>query len=187
MSEQTVVETQQKDGAKASTNVMRQLRVVKITLNVGAGKSSEKLEKGMKLLKTITGISPVKTFTNKRILAWGLRPGLPIGCKLTLRRKTAIELLKRLLESKEDGLKESQFDNEGNVSFGIPEYIDVPGTNYDPEIGMMGFEACVTIERPGFRIKKRKLMKRKMPAKHRVSKEEAIQFVKDTFGVKVKS
>ena len=49
----------------------------------------------------------------------------------------------------------------------------------------MGLEACVTLERPGFRIKRRKVMKRKIPSKHRVTKEEAISFVKDKFGIVV--
>ena len=166
-------------------NSMRQLRVAKVTLNIGAGKSTEKLEKGLKLLKAVAGIPPVKTFTNKRIPSWGLRPGLPIGCKLTLRKDAAVELLKRLIKAKDNKLIESQFDKEGNVAFGIPEYIDIPGVNYDPAIGVMGLEACITLERPGFRIKRRKVMKRKIPAKHRVTKEEAISFVKEKFGIVV--
>ncbi len=166
-------------------NVMRQLRVAKVTLNIGAGKSTEKLEKGLKLLKAIAGIAPVKTFTNKRIPNWGLRPGLPIGCKLTLRKATSLELLRRLIQSRDNRLSASQFDEEGNVSFGIPEYIDIPGVNYDPSIGIMGLEVCITLERAGFRIKRRKVMKRKIPARHRVSKPDAISFIKDKFGVTV--
>lgn len=174
-------------GHSPKENVMRQLRVTKVTLNIGAGKSTEKLEKGLKLLKAITGIAPIKTFTNKRIPNWGLRPGLPIGCKLTLRKSGSVELLKRLVQSRDGKLVESQFDGEGNVSFGIPEYIDIPGVNYDPAIGIMGLEVCVTIERPGFRIKRRKVMKRKIPARHRVSRQEAMDFMKEKFGVKVVS
>lgn len=166
-------------------NVMRQLRIAKITLNIGAGKSTEKLEKGIKLLKAITGIAPVKTFTNKRIPTWGLRPGLPIGCKLTMRKGHSVELLKRLLQSRDNKLTPSQFDTEGNVSFGIPEYIDIPGVNYDPSIGILGLEVCVTLERAGFRIKRRKVMKRKIPAGHRIGKEEAMEFMKGKFGVVV--
>lgn len=179
---QAVVARHEKENAE---NAMRQLRVTKVTLNIGAGKSTEKLEKGLKLLKAITGIAPVKTFTNKRIPSWGLRPGLPIGCKLTLRKAAAMELLKRLLKAKDNKLAESQFDAEGNVAFGIPEYIDIPGVNYDPAIGVMGLEACVTLERPGFRIKRRKAMKRKIPPRHRITKEEAVSFVKEKFGVVV--
>lgn len=173
-------------GQKANAeSVMRQLKVAKVTLNIGAGKSTEKLEKGLKLLKLITGIAPVKTFTNKRIPNWGLRPGLPIGCKLTLRREGAVKLLERLIKAKDNKLGKDQFDGEGNVAFGIPEYIDIPGANYDPSIGIMGLEVCITIERPGFRIKRRKVMKRKIPAKHRVTKDEAISFMKDKFGITV--
>jgi large subunit ribosomal protein L5 len=171
--------------ASQKVNVMRQIKISKITLNIGAGKSTDKLEKGVKLLKAITGINPVKTTTNKRIPGWGLRPGLPIGCKLTLRDDSSIELLKRLIQSRANKLAASQFDNEGNVAFGIPEYIDIPGVNYDPAIGIMGLEVCVTLERPGFRIKKRKIMKRKIPASHRITKEEAIDFMKDKFGITV--
>ncbi len=173
--------------AQQKGNAMRQLRISKITLNIGAGKSTEKLEKGLKLLKAIAGIPPVKTFTNKRIPGWGLRPGLPIGCKLTLRKGSSVELLKRLIQSHANKLGESQFDGEGNVSFGIPEYIDIPGVNYDPAIGIMGLEVCVSLERAGFRIKRRKVMKRKIPARHRITKEEAIDFMKDKFGVAVVS
>ncbi|MBI2143587.1 50S ribosomal protein L5 [Candidatus Woesearchaeota archaeon] len=164
---------------------MRQMKVAKLTLNIGAGKSTEKLEKGLKLLGSITKKVPVKTFTNKRIPSWGLRPGLPIGCKVTLRKENAIELLKRLLQARGNKLSMGQFDNEGNVSFGIPEYIDIPGVNYSPEIGIMGLEVCVTLERPGFRIKKRKIMKRKVPARHRITKEDAVSFVKEKFGAEV--
>ena len=77
-------------------NPMQEIRIEKITLNIGAGKDQLKLEKGIKLLKNITGIEPVKTTTSKRIPEWGIRPGLPIGCKITLRKKEAEKLLKRL-------------------------------------------------------------------------------------------
>ena len=166
-------------------NIMKGIRIEKVTLNVGAGKDQNKLEKGILLLKNITGIDPVKTFTNKRIPSWGLRPGLPIGCKLTLRKKKAEEILLRLLDAKDSQLSLHQFDKEGNIAFGVHEYIDVPGVKYDPKIGIMGFEVCVTLERPGFRIKRRRIMKRKISNKHRIKKEEVIEFMKKKFNVKV--
>ncbi len=166
-------------------NPMREIRIEKVTLNVGAGKDQTKLEKGMLLLKNVTGINPVKTFTNKRIPSWGLRPGLPIGCKLTLRKKKAEEILLRLLDAKDNKLSLRQFDKEGNIAFGIHEYIDIPGIKYDPKIEIMGLEVCVTLERQGFRIKRRKIMRRKMSNKHRIKKEEAIEFMEKRFNVKV--
>ena len=157
-------------------NPMRKIRIEKITLNVGAGKDEEVLKKGIKLLKKITGIEPLKTYTQKRIAAWGLRPNLAIGCKITLRGKKAIDILKRLLEARDNLLSRKQFDNEGNFAFGIKEYIDIPGVDYDPEIKIMGLEVAVTLERPGFRIKKRRIKVRRISKKHIITKTEAIDF-----------
>ena len=164
-------------------NLMKNIRIEKLTLNIGAGKDQIKLEKGMKLIKNVTGLNPVKTFTKKRIPEWGLRPGLPIGCKITLRNKKANELLDVLLKAKDNKLKKSCFGN-GSVSFGIHEYINVPGVNYDPEIGVMGFQVCVTLERAGFRIKRRRIAKKSI-AKNQIKTEEAINFMKEKFNVEM--
>ena len=137
-------------------NPSRNIKINKVTLNIGAGKDQAKLDKGIKLLKSITNANPVKTITSKRIPGWGLRPGLPIGCKVTLRRKNAVDVLKRLIQAKDNNLRESQFDHNGNIAFGIEEYIDIPGVKYDPEIGIIGLEVCVTLERNGFRIREHK-------------------------------
>jgi len=166
---------------------MRTIRIEKLTLNVGAGKEQAVLEKGLILLKNITGIDPVKTITQKRIAGWGLRPGLPIGCKLTLRNEEEVKtLIKRLLAAKNNILANNNFDEEGNISFGIKEYIDVADTKYDPKIGIMGFQASITLVRPGFRIKKRKILKRSIPRNHRISKVESINFMKQNFAINIK-
>lgn len=164
-------------------NLMQQVRMAKLTLNFGAGKDQTKLEKGIQLLKSLTGVTPVKTITQKRIPSWGVRPGLPVGCMVTLRKQPAVDLLKRLLEAKENKLKMTMFDHEGNVGFGIPESIDIPDYKYDPKVGVLGLQVCVTLEKPGFRVKRRKLMPAKIPHKHRVSRDEAAQYMKDNFGV----
>ena len=166
-------------------NPMQLPRIEKVTLNVGAGKDQTRLEKGMAVLKMITGIEPLKTVTSKRIPTWGLRPGLPIGCKLTLRKNHAVEVLKRLLQAKDHKLVASQFDNAGNISFGIHEYIDIPGVTYDPKIGVLGLQVCVTLEKPGYRIKRRKLEQKKIPKKHAISKEEAMTFMQKSFNVRI--
>tara|TARA_B100001964_G_C14250684_1_gene609785 strand:+ start:2928 stop:3437 length:510 start_codon:yes stop_codon:yes gene_type:complete len=166
-------------------NLMKQVSVEKVTLNIGAGKDQTKLEKGIKLINSIAGCMPIKTFTKKRIQEWGLRPGLAIGCKLTLRDKIALDLLKRLLEAKDNTLQPTNMDNEGNISFGISEYIDVPGVKYDPDVGIMGFQVCITLKRKGFRIKHRALKRCAIPRKNRIKKEEAIDFMKTTFNLKI--
>jgi large subunit ribosomal protein L5 len=166
-------------------HVMRTIKIEKLTLNFGAGKDQEKLKKGLKLLETLSSRKPVTTVTNKRIANWGLRPGLPIGCKVTLRGSEASVMLKRLLSAKDFRLKESQFDNNGNVAFGVHEYIDIDGAKYDPEIGIIGLEACVTLKRPGFRLKFRKLKQASISKRHKITKQEAIEFIKNNFNVKL--
>ena len=164
-------------------NSMREIRIAKLTLNIGVGKSEEMLKKGLKLLKKLSPLTPVKTFSKKRIPAWGLRPGLAIGCKVTV-RKNARELLKRLLVAKENILAEKNFDQQGNFSFGIPEYIDIGGLEYDPDLKIMGLEVAISLERPGERIKNRKIKSAKVGKNHQITKTDAINFVK-SLGVEV--
>ena len=162
-------------------NSMKNIRVEKIILNIGAGKDQTKLEKGIVLLGAIANATPIKTVTSKRIQEWGLRPGLPIGCKITLRKDRAVKLLPRLLDAVDNKLRDKQFDNNGNIAFGIHEYIEIPGVKYDPKIGIMGLEVCIALERPGYRIKRRRTLSRKIPFRHRISKQEAIDFISSQF------
>ena len=67
----------------------------------------------------------------------------------TMRGAVAREFLGKLLQSLENKLDPSKFDTNGNFSFGIPEYIEIPGVEYDPDIGIMGFDVSVTLTRPG--------------------------------------
>jgi large subunit ribosomal protein L5 len=168
--------------AKQNQNPMQNIRVQKLTLNIGTGKDQVALEKAQKLLNTISGVSSVRTVTQKRIAAWGLRPGLPIGVKVTLRKAQALELIPKLMYAKDNKLGDNNFDDNGNVSFGIKEYIDIKDARYDPEIGSMGLQCSITLDRAGTRIKNRKLLQRTVPIHHRVSKVDAISFMKKNFG-----
>ncbi|MBI2151954.1 50S ribosomal protein L5 [Candidatus Woesearchaeota archaeon] len=168
---------------KAVNNKMKQIKIAKITLNIGAGKSEDGLKKGLKLLQKLTPQVPVKTLAKKRIPGWGLRQGLAIGCKVTIRKGTN-ELLHRLLAAKSNTLSVKNFDTEGNFSFGVPEYIDIQGMEYDPELKIMGLEAAVTLIRPGYRVKDRQLKTQTLGKKHKISKEEAINYIREQ-GVKV--
>ncbi len=158
-------------------NPMREIRIEKVTLNIGVGKDEDLLKRGIKLLEKLTGCTPVKAVTKKRIPNWGLRPGLVIGCKVTVRENPEI-LLKRLLMAKSNQLKQSNFDNTGNFSFGIHEYIDIEGMSYDSELKIIGLEVAVTLTRPGYRTKIRKLNSKAVGKAHQVTKAEAIDFMK---------
>ncbi len=164
-------------------NKMKEIRIEKITLNKGVGEAGENLKKATKLLSTISGRKPISNVSSKRIPKWGVRPGLEIGTKVTIRGKVAEELLKRLLSAIDNKIKPTSFGNDGNFSFGIPEYIEIPGIQYDPEIGIVGLEVAVTLERPGYRIKKKKYGKTKVGKSHSIKKEEAMEYVKNKLSV----
>lgn len=165
------------------SNPMQTISIEKVTLNMGVGKDESLLKRGLKLLEKLTGATPVKTTTKKRIPGWGLRPGLVIGCKVTV-RKDAQALLLKLLSAKDNRLEEKNFDTEGGFSFGVPEYIDIEGMEYDPELKIIGFEVAVSLQRPGMRVKKRKLLARSIGKRHRITKQDAITFVRG-LGVEV--
>jgi large subunit ribosomal protein L5 len=162
---------------------MKEIRIEKVTLNIGAGKDTQLLNKGVKLLQELTGIPPVKTVTQKRIPGWGLRPGLPIGVKITLRGEEAEKFIPRLLAAKEFKLAQRNYDGVGNISFGIPEYIDIEGAKYNPEIGIIGLQACITLTRPGYRVKKRRFRPGTLDKHHIITKDEAMSFMADRFKV----
>lgn len=165
-------------------NPMRAIRIEKLTLNIGAGKDQNLLAKGEKLFEQLVGIKPVKTKTQKRIPSWGLRPGLPIGLKLTLRGAKAEQLIPRLLAAKSLTLKDSNVDEGGNISFGIPEYIDIEGAKYDPEIGIIGLQASITLERPGYRVKRKRIRPAKPGDSHRITPDESKAFMTERFKVR---
>tara|TARA_Y100000310_G_scaffold159627_1_gene159236 strand:- start:9022 stop:9528 length:507 start_codon:yes stop_codon:yes gene_type:complete len=167
-------------------NKMKQIQIEKITLNIGTGEPGDRLEKAKLLLNHITNAKSVQTTTQKRIPTWGVRPGLQLGCKVTLRGQKAIGVLKRLLKAVDNQLTQRKFDDTGNFSFGIAEYLDIPDTKYDASIGIIGLETAVTLERPGYRIKRRRIKKRKIGTKHAITKEEAIEYIKNEFKVEIK-
>lgn len=163
---------------------MRQIRLGKVTLNMGAGEPGPKLDKSKKIIETISGKKVVITKTRKRNTFGGAK-GRQIGVMVTLRGKDAEEILRRMLKAVDGRLRPSQFDSSGNFSFGIAEYIDIPGIKYDPDVGILGLDVAVTLERPGFRIKRRVIRPKSVGKRHRITREEAIEWASQAFGVTV--
>ena len=159
----------------------------KVTLNIGVGESGAALEAAKTLLKNVSGLNPVQTVAKDRNPTFKIRKGDAIGAKITLRGKKAEEVLTRALQSVDKVIPSKSFDENGNVSFGIKEYIDFPGLKYDPKIGMMGFDVCLSLRKKGLRVSQRRIAKKKLPRKQRVSSAEAREFLEKTYGVNVAS
>ena len=166
-----------------SENPMREIRIEKVTLNVGCGSDQDKLKRAQKLLQSLTDQKPLITRTRRRT-TFGMARKKPIGVKVTLRKDKALNFLRDALQAVDNELKESQI-NDDNFSIGIKEYIDLPKANYDPDVGILGMDVCVTLERPGYRVKKRKIKKSRIGKKHLITKTETIEWLKNKFGVKI--
>lgn len=161
------------------------IRIDKVTLNCGVGQPGQELENAKTLLERISGSKAVLTQAKNRNPTFKIRKGDNIGAKVTLRGKPAEELLKKALEVPDHAIPAKSFDDVGNVAFGVREYIDFPGIKYDPKIGMMGFDVCITLTKKGVRVQRRKIAPARLPRKQRVSRKEAQDFLAQKFGVKI--
>ena len=164
-------------------NPMKQVRIEKVTLNIGCGDDKNKIEKAQRLLEKLTESKPVITKSKKRS-TFGMAKGKALGVKVTLRKEKAMKFFDNVLKSIENKVKQDQIDGNGNISFGVKEYIDLPNIKYSPEIGMFGMDVAVSIERPGYHVKRRRVRKAIIGKKHMVNKEDTINWLKQK-GVQV--
>jgi len=165
---------------------MRDVYIDKVVVHMGVGESGEKLVKAENIMKAITKQTSIRTIAKMTQPAFSIRKGAPIGCKVTLRGKPARDFFATSLKIVNQTLFESQLDKSGNFSFGIEEHTDFPGMSYDPQIGIFGMDVNVVLERKGIRITRRKMEQKKLPAKQRVSKADAIAFLKEKYQVEVR-
>jgi large subunit ribosomal protein L5 len=166
-------------------NEMQEIRIAKVVVNIGTGEVGDEVEKSFQLVEKLTGTTPIRTESEDAAKTFGKRSGLNLGVMATLREEEAREFLEKVLPATDNEIDEDAFDGNGNFSFGISEYIDVPGIDYDSDIGMRGFEVAVKLERPGYRTKRRDHKPREIGKDHRISDEEAIEFVEEELGMEV--
>ena len=143
-------ELQQKLGLK---NPMEVPRITKITLNMGVGGAiadKKVLESARADMEKIAGQRPVTCKARKSVAAFKIRDGMPIGCKVTLRRERMYEFLDRLVNIAIPrirdfrGLNPKGFDKQGNYSMGVQEQIIFPEINYDEVDAIRGMDITIT-------------------------------------------
>ena len=164
---------------------MKRIKVHKVVINIGVGRSGEPIDKAKNALLELTNQRPAVRGAKKTVRDFGIHKGEPIGVIVTLRREPAIEFLKRVIAAKKNVLRASSFDDYGNISVGIHEHIDIPGTKYNPEIGIFGMDVNIVLNRPGYRVARKSRRSARIGKAHRINREEAIQFFKEEYGVEV--
>lgn len=156
---------------------MKEIRIEKVTLNIGCGDNKQTIERAQKLLEKITQSKPVVTKSRKRS-TFNIPKGKPLGVKVTLRDDKAKQFLDSVLKAVDNKVAPKQIDQDGNINFGVKEYIDLPNVRYSPEIGMLGMDVAVTLERPGYHVKRRRVKKALIGKKHKINKEDTINWLK---------
>jgi len=131
------------------TNPMQVPKLEKIVINMGVGEATadqKKLDAAVAELTQISGQRPVKTLAKKAIAGFKIRKGLPIGCKVTLRKARMYEFMDRLitiaLPRVRDfrGIQGKGFDGRGNFAMGLKEQIIFPEINYDRVESVRGMD-----------------------------------------------
>ncbi|HEC56715.1 MAG TPA: 50S ribosomal protein L5 [Candidatus Syntrophoarchaeum butanivorans] len=166
-------------------NKMREVLIDKVVVNMGVGESGIRLNNAERVLEEITGQKPVRTISKRTRQPFGIKKGESIGCKVTLRKDRAERFLKDALSILNNMISDYQFDETGSFSFGIEEHTDFPGMEYDPDIGIFGMDISVSLRRRGYRVSKRRKNRKKIPKRHRVTREDAMEFLRSKFGVTI--
>ena len=162
---------------------MKEIKIGKVVVNIGVGQSGQPLSNAMQILQQVTGQQPNQRTAKQSIRPWGIRKGEPMACAVTLRGEKAEEFLQKAFTAVRHRINPRSFDKDGNFAFGIKEHIDIPGTRYDPQMGIIGMDVAVTLERPGYRVTRRKRANSKVGSSHRITPDEAREYVSKTYDI----
>merc|ERR1712144_179638 len=166
-------------------NVMKKIFCDKLIINIAVGESGDRLTKAVRVLQQLSDQTPVENFARYTVRTFGIRRNEKIACHVTVRGDKATDLIERGLKITDYEISSKHFSDSGNFGFGVNEHIDL-GLKYDPGTGIYGMDFYVVLKRAGFRTSKKKRKRGRIGVSHLVTKEDAMEFVRQKFNAEIR-
>merc|ERR1711937_355305 len=166
-------------------NVMRKVQCDKLIINIAVGESGDRLTKAVRVLQQLSDQTPVENYARYTVRTFGIRRNEKIACHVTVRGEKAIDLIERGLKITDYEISSKHFSASGNFGFGVNEHIDL-GLKYDPATGIYGMDFYIVLKRAGFNVPKKKRKRCRMGPSHKVTKEDAMEWVRQTFNAEIR-
>merc|ERR1711939_43635 len=166
-------------------NVMRRVMCDKLVINIAVGESGDRLTKAIRVLQQLSDQTPVENTARYTVRTFGIRRNEKIACHVTVRGDKAMDLIERGLKITDYEISAKHFSESGNFGFGVNEHIDL-GLKYDPATGIYGMDFYCVLRRAGKRIAKKKAKKGRVAPCHRITKEDAMDWVRQTFNAEIR-
>merc|ERR1711988_552708 len=166
-------------------NVMRKVICDKLIINIAVGESGDRLTKAVRVLQQLSDQTPVENKARYTVRTFGIRRNEKIATHVTIRGAKAMDLIERGLKITDYEISQRHFSQTGNFGFGVNEHIDL-GLKYDPNTGIYGMDFYVVLCRPGFRVSRKKSRRGRVGPAHKVTKAEALEWVRTKFQAEIR-
>merc|ERR1711964_786844 len=166
-------------------NAMRKIICDKLIINIAVGESGDRLTKAVKVLQQLSEQTPVENTACYTVRTFGIRRSEKIATHVTIRGEKAMDLIERGLKITDYEISQRHFSATGNFGFGVNEHIDL-GLKYDPNTGIYGMDFYIVLCRPGFRVNRKKRKGGRVGLNHKITKSEAIEWVRTKFQAEIR-
>ena len=168
-------------------NAMRKVLCDKLVINIAVGESGDRLTKAVRVLQQLSDQTPVENYARYTVRTFGIRRNEKIACHVTVRGEKAMDLIERGLKITDYmyEISAKHFSASGNFGFGVNEHIDL-GLKYDPATGIYGMDFYVVLKRAGYNVATKKAKRGRIAPSHRVTREDAMEWVRQTFNADIR-
>merc|ERR1712127_974529 len=160
-----------------SDNVMREIKVDKMIINIAVGEAGDRLTKAVRVLQQLSDQQPVENKARYTVRTFGIRRNEKIATHVTIRGEKAMDLIERGLKITDYEISQRHFSQTGNFELGL---------KYDPNTGIYGMDFYIVLCRAGFRVQRKKRKRGVVGINHRITKAEALEWVRTKFQAEIR-